>query len=948
MKIYIPLLLLFPFLAQGQTFDQQFWGTNGKVNSLVKEGNSLYVGGSFDYIGPATGHTAILDPATNDIVSGFPVVNGSVESIIPDGKGGWFIGGAFTKVGAASVTNLAHIYSNNSVSAWNPSPNGDVSCLLLKNGKLFFGGGFTQVSGVSRNFIASVDTSTSVVTSWNPNADLNVYTLSSSRTKIYAGGSFSNIGGQPRNRVAAIDMNTGLATSWNPNVTLGSYGDVKRIFFYGPNIYLGGRFNLVNGQTRNNLAAVDSNTAVPTSWAPVADDYIIDMQLTGSKLYVCGFFQNLNSKAHKWVGAIDVNTGAVFNWNPALVNANGFGNGYASMLFVKGKSVYISGSFNRTGTSRTPYLTVVDTGTAGLLPNHICADKIVTCINSDNTVLYAGGDFTSIGGKGRNNLAELDILTNKVKSWDPYTDDFVRKIIIHNGKAYVCGKFSYVGTIVRHQIAEIDLSSGVATSWNPQTVSSVYALAASGNSVFAVGDFLKMNGIDKKFAAEIEISTGNVTAWDAQFSGGGYVESIAIHNANVYLGGFFFTVAGQNRAGLVAVDQSTGALQSWDPKVGANHLFDIKIAGNRLYAAGLFSSVGSLTRNNVVALDINTGTALSWNPNVNDSVCAILPMGDKVYLAGGFTAVGGTSRNSIARVDTVNGTADSWNPGLNALNSAFSLTNGCLQNVYVGGKFQVNSGSAPSLLSINDPTNVALGPPTSLTITAVGPTTFCNGGNVKLSLTGYSTYQWYDGTTPINNQTNDNYSAAVSGSYSVMVSNSGGCSATSPATTVVVNPLPVKPSITKSGMVLTSSATIGNQWYRNNASISGATSKTYTVTQEGDYSVRVTDGNGCSNESSKLTVTLPTNGIDIHTDEEELNIYPNPFFGETTLEYNLIERILSIEVRDISGKQIKVLNAFDKPDGATHQVRIGNLPAGIYFIHVITEHRSMTSRVISL
>ncbi|MBK9247233.1 MAG: PKD domain-containing protein [Ignavibacteria bacterium] len=68
-----------------------------------------------------------------------------------------------------------------------------------------------------------------------------------------------------------------------------------------------------------------------------------------------------------------------------------------------------------------------------------------------------------------------------------------------------------------------------------------------------------------------------------------------------------------------------------------------------------------------------------------------------------------------------------------------------------------------------------------------------------------------------------------------------GCKSTMTGSkNVIRTPLPPKPTITKVGNILTSSADAGNQWYLNTQQILGATSKTYTPTQSGSYTVIVT------------------------------------------------------------------------------------------------------------
>ncbi len=85
----------------------------------------------------------------------------------------------------------------------------------------------------------------------------------------------------------------------------------------------------------------------------------------------------------------------------------------------------------------------------------------------------------------------------------------------------------------------------------------------------------------------------------------------------------------------------------------------------------------------------------------------------------------------------------------------------------------------------------------SLTITPSGPTTFCDGNSVNLSVTsgaGFS-YQWNQNGTIINAATSATYHTNQSGNYNVVVTSGSGCKVTSPAEQVTVNPLPIVPPI---------------------------------------------------------------------------------------------------------------------------------------------------------
>lgn len=144
----------------------------------------------------------------------------------------------------------------------------------------------------------------------------------------------------------------------------------------------------------------------------------------------------------------------------------------------------------------------------------------------------------------------------------------------------------------------------------------------------------------------------------------------------------------------------------------------------------------------------------------------------------------------------------------------------------------------------------------TITISASGPTSFCQGGSVSLSVNGPSGFQWNDGGSQ-NPRT-----ITQSGTYFVSTSaNSSSCQAQSNSITVTVNPNPPVPTITPAGspftivqgesITLFSSAANGNNWLPGNQA-----TNSITVTQSGTYSVQVTNQFGCSSTSSSVVVNV--------------------------------------------------------------------------------------------
>ena len=154
-------------------------------------------------------------------------------------------------------------------------------------------------------------------------------------------------------------------------------------------------------------------------------------------------------------------------------------------------------------------------------------------------------------------------------------------------------------------------------------------------------------------------------------------------------------------------------------------------------------------------------------------------------------------------------------------------------------------------------------------ITANGPVTFCQGGNVVLTATGGASYLWSNGATAS--------SVTISNSTSLTVTvTTGNCVSTAPAVQVTVNPLPaatitaLTPTTVCDGDRVLLAASTGTGWSWTN----GATTQSILVGAAGSYQVTVTNTFGCSSISSATTVAVEPNPVVTLTASPYLKIYP--------------------------------------------------------------------------
>jgi hypothetical protein len=693
--------------TRAQVVDPNLWVTDGTVYATVLDGNTLYIGGDFTYVGPNTGSWAPVDALTGVPRAGWPIVDGTVYAVASDGAGGWYIGGDFTHVGGVVRSRLAHVRADATLDAWNPSANAFVFCLLMSNGVVYAGGAFSSIGGQSRNGIAALDPSTGLATPWNPNAiGFAVNALAVSNGVVYTGGSFSGIGGQPRNNIAALDATSGLATTWNPDAD----NTVRAVVVSNGLVYSGGEFASIGGQLRSKIAAVDMSSGLATSWNPNADDVVRTLAVSSSVIYAGGDFSNIGGQSRKGLAALSAASGQATAWNPNAAGPNGFG---VITLAITNSVVYAGGEFTSIGGQTRKRIAALDAGSVLATAWNPDANGLaVIALAVSNSVVYAGGDFSSIGGQSRNRIAALDVTSGQVTAWNPNASDDVGGLAVSGGVVYAGGSFTSIGGQSRNHIAALDSASGQATAWNANSF--VRTLAVSDGVVYAGGGFTSIGGQSRNYIAALDTASGLATAWNPNASS--VVSALAVSNGLVYAGGDFGIIGGQLRIKIAALDATSGLAVAWNPNADGQ-VDDLSVSSGVVYVGGAFTSIGGQSRSCVAALDMTSGLATAWNPNAYGSpygdVYALAASNSAVYAGGLFTSIGGHSRNYVAALDATSGLATTWSADADYY--VFDLAAGG-DAVYVGGAFTSIGGGEQSFLARIYPT-----PTSRPSVTVVSP-----------------------------------------------------------------------------------------------------------------------------------------------------------------------------------------------------------------------------------
>jgi len=663
--------------------------TNGPVNAVVRSGDTIYIGGRFDRVGPRTGPgvEVALDGSENP---GMPEISGagptslfgaggSVSAVAPDGSGGWFVGGLFTNVGGVPRTNLAHIRADGSVDpSFAPYVNDAVRSLAVSGATVYLAGSFTSIGGQARNRIAALDAADGSVKAFNPdaNAPVEALAVSSDGATVYAGGRFTVIGGLPRVAIAALNASDGRATlTFNPTATNsgGGVGVVTALAISGSTLYVGGTFNTIGGLPRNNIAALSlglplDGVAVPSfdpspsrgTCAPCGS--VAALAVSGATVYAGGLFDTIGGQPRRYLAGLSATDGRATPFDPSP-NSNIFA------LAASGSTIYAAGGFKSTDGS------------------------------------------PSIGGKARSYVAALDA-DGTATGFDPDPNGLVAAIGVSGSAVYLGGYFSSLGGVVRHSIAALRACDGTVTGFDPNAggisagfIPIVHALAVSGSTVYAGGYFGSIDGEPRASLAALDAEDGSATDWNPSPAYGtnpAVIQAIAVGDSTVYVAGVLTSIGGESRSNIGAVDAGDGAATAWDPS--ANSVVSaLEVSEDVVYAGGHFTTIGGQTRNKIAALRISDGTATSWDPDLTPTgnVGALAVAGSTVYAGGGFESVGGVPRKNIAGIDAADGTPTAFDPQAADPNTGGGVSALAVHDstVYAAGHFSTIGGETRHLVA---------------------------------------------------------------------------------------------------------------------------------------------------------------------------------------------------------------------------------------------------------
>jgi PQQ-like domain len=352
-------------------------------------------------------------------------------------------------------------------------------------------------------------------------------------------------------------------------------------------------------------------------------------------------------------------------------------NGQIRAMVRHGKYLYIGGKFSQVRDSTNPgprgkfsamNLARINVSTGrgdrSWTPNVVAStsDPAVHALTVARGKVWVGGDFRSVGGRRRHNLAAVTIASGKVvPGVKPVMGDnhgrSVRALVRMGRRVFAGGYFSHVGGSRRGFLAAFDFR-GRLEKWKPVVNRRVFSLAPSCDerTLFVGGQFRRARGkgdrrwIGRETVAAFDPQSGALRTWhvpsgSVETGQKAYAMAPTCRQLNVAYGG-------RNRAMAFRLDDGTRGAVKWQKSTSGN-VQAVAVADGRVVIGGHFTSIGPITRNRIAALNMATGSVVpGFNPSITGQwggPWALQTDRRHLYVGGQFTRVGSEPRTFLAR-----------------------------------------------------------------------------------------------------------------------------------------------------------------------------------------------------------------------------------------------------------------------------------------------------------
>ncbi|MGQ9896709.1 MAG: hypothetical protein ACUVR8_03980 [Acidobacteriota bacterium] len=346
-------------------------------------------------------------------------------------------------------------------------------------------------------------------------------------------------------------------------------------------VVIGGEFTAFNGVPRNNLARLNADGSLDTTFVPGNVTGRVEALVVqgDGKVVIGGNFSSVGSVARRGLARLNpdglVDTGFTAETDPDGIV-------YALALQGDGK-LLVAGDFTVLGGQRRERLARLEP--SGVLDvsfnSNVRADGVVFALAvQPNGRILLGGAFSQVNGTPRSRVARLmaDGGLDLTFTLSDATDGMVLTLGLQaDGRIVIGGAFRFVGGVERNGVARLTASGALDTTFGGfggvggSFLPTVYAVSLQPNGrVLIGGEFMTVNGLSRNFVARLNPVDGSLdTSFEIGSGASSTVFAVALQtDGKVLLGGAFTTFNNVPRAGIVRLlGDAPGCVSAVSPTV---------------------------------------------------------------------------------------------------------------------------------------------------------------------------------------------------------------------------------------------------------------------------------------------------------------------------------------------------------------------------------------------
>ena len=622
------------------------------------------------------------------------------------------------------------------------------STALLPDGKILIGGSFNTYNGTPCGYLARLNPDLSLDTSFNAgtgaNSSINNVTLLPDG-KILIGGYFSEYNGTACGRIARLNADGSLDTSFNTGTGADNFISSVALQTDGK-IIIGGRFTLFDGVSRGQVARLNADGSLDTSFdvgtgaeyttVPILTEVLaIDIQTDG-KVVIGGRFTSFNGTARNYIARLNTDG----SLDTSFDNGTGLNNWVYCIKIQPDGKILIGGLFNFS--SGYPFYTYYGRIRRLNTDGSFDSSFTPTVDNSVNDIeLQPDGKIIIVGnftGVSYNRVRRLHPNGSTDSTFNPgeSANNNIHSVVLDtDGSIIIAGYFTTYDNYVCGKIARLNSNGDIDTGYNPGTGANnaPHEIAVQpDNKIIAVGNFTGFNGSAISRIMRLNADGSADTSFDTGIGVNNSIASVALQaDSKIIIGGSFNMHNGSTRNFVSRLNADGSMDTSFNPGAGGNNTVQsvLVLTDGKILVGGYFAIFDNYARSRIARLNADGSHDTTFNPGsgADNGIITMIQQPDgKVIISGQFTTYDGISRNRIARINADGSLDTSFDPGTGANDYVADIALLPDNRILLAGNFTEYNGTTANTIvcihpdgSIDTSFNTGTGADTSVRAIAV-------------------------------------------------------------------------------------------------------------------------------------------------------------------------------------------------------------------------------------